>query len=192
MGQEQLIQRLMTADEFYLWLASQSEKYELVDGQPRLMARASIAHDTIVMNASRIIGNQLLGNPCRPRSADVAIKVSDYQIRYPDLSVDSGMPNSSSREAGKPTLVVEVESESTGVFDAVGKLEEYKSVASIEYILLVSTKNARILFFFRTDNGAWSSQVIKGLESQIVMPLIHLTLSLADLYYDLQFDSEQK
>ena len=61
MGQEQLIPRLMSADEFYAWLESQSERYELVDGQPLLMAGATIAHDTVVMNASRLIGNQLLG-----------------------------------------------------------------------------------------------------------------------------------
>ncbi len=72
----------MTADEFHLWLESQSERYELVAGQPMLMAGATIAHDTIVMNGSRVIGNQLLGKPCRPRSADIAVKVSDYQIRY--------------------------------------------------------------------------------------------------------------
>ena len=51
MGQKQLTQHPMTADEFYLWLASQNERYELVDGQPMLMAGATIAHDTFVMNA---------------------------------------------------------------------------------------------------------------------------------------------
>jgi hypothetical protein len=42
----------LTADELHHWLESQSEQHELVDGQPMLMAGATIAHDTIVMNAS--------------------------------------------------------------------------------------------------------------------------------------------
>ena len=115
MGQEQRIQHLMSADEFYAWLESQSERHELVDGQPLLMAGATIAHDTVVMNASRLIGNQLLGKPCRPRSADIAVKISTHQVRYPDLSVDCGDPAGTSREAAKPTLVIEVESPSTGM-----------------------------------------------------------------------------
>ena len=43
MGQEQLIPRLMSADEFYAWLESQSERHELVDGQPHLPSRKSTA-----------------------------------------------------------------------------------------------------------------------------------------------------
>lgn len=50
----------MTADEFYLWLEAQTERYELVEGQPLLMAGATIAHDTVVMNAIRVVGAQLL------------------------------------------------------------------------------------------------------------------------------------
>ena len=192
MGQEQLIPRLMSADEFYAWLESQSERYELVDGQPLLMAGATIAHDTVVMNASRLIGNQLLGKPCRPRSADIAVKISTHQVRYPDLSVDCGDPAGTSREAAKPTLVIEVESPSTGMVDAIDKLEEYKSLPSMQYILLVSIKRPRVRFYFRYAAGAWDSQVIIGMDSQIEMPLIGVMLSLGDLYYDLSFDAGQK
>jgi hypothetical protein len=42
----------LTADELHLWLESQSEQHELVDGQPMPMAGATITHVTIVMNAS--------------------------------------------------------------------------------------------------------------------------------------------
>ncbi len=190
MGRKQLTQHQMTADEFYLWLESQNERYELVDGQPMLMAGATIAHDTFVMNAARVIGNQLFGKPCRPRSADIAIRVSDHQVRYPDLSVDCGDPASSAREAGKPALVIEVESRSTGMVDAIDKLEEYKSIPSMQYIILVSTRKPRVRFYCRNESSAWDGQVIIGMESQLEMPLIGVTLSLGDLYYDLRFEAE--
>ena len=62
MGRKQLTQHQMTADEFYLWLESQNERYELVDGQPMLMAGATIAHDTFVMNAARVIATSYSGS----------------------------------------------------------------------------------------------------------------------------------
>ena len=105
--------------------------------------------------------------------------------------MDCGDPAGSAREAGKPTLVIEVESPSTGMVDAVDKLEEYKSLPSMQYILLVSIKRPRVRFYFRNAAGSWESQVIIGMESQIAMPLIGVTLSLGDMYYDLSFDSAQ-
>lgn len=40
--------------------------------------------------------------------------------------------------------------------------------------------------------GSGESQVIIGMEPQIAMPLIGVTLSLGDVYYDLSFDTVQK
>lgn len=188
MGQKQRVLQPMTADEFYLWLEAQTERYELVDGQPMLMAGATIAHDTVVMNASRVIGQQLFGKPCRPRSADIAIRVSDRQIRYPDFSVDCGVPGNTARESAEPTLVIEVESKGTSNFDAVVKLEEYKAIPSMRYILMVSTERPQVIFYSRGTEG-WTAQDIIGNASLIELPLIGVTLSLGDLYHDLQFES---
>jgi len=182
-------QHIMVADEFYQWLEARSERYQLVDGQPVMMAGASIAHDTIVMNASRVFGNQLLNKPCRPRSADIAVKISEHNIRYPDLTVDCGSPNNSARESEKPTLVIEVASKSTKDFDEVDKLEEYKAIPSIQYILLVATDRARVRFFYRDEDGKWENRASIGMESRIDLSYIGVSISLGDLYYGLSFDS---
>lgn len=185
MEQAQSIEGTLTADQFFVWLETQSKKYELIAGQPVLMAGASIAHDAIVTNAIRVIGNQLLGKPCRPRSADIAIRVADDQVRYPDLSVDCGKPSSTAREAGEPVLVIEVESKSTSMVDAVDKLEEYQSIASMQYIVLVATEKHRVRFYFRDEHGTWCNQVLIGRDSAIVMPLIGLIVTLGELYFDI-------
>ena len=175
----------LTANEFFVWLENQNEKYELVNGQPVLMAGASIAHDTIVANAIRVIGNKLLGKPCRPRTADIALRISDDQVRYPDLSIDCGKPSNTAREAAEPVLVIEVASKSTSMFDAVSKLEEYKSLASMKYILLVAAEKPNVRFYFRDEQGAWNNQVLIGKDSVVDMPLIGLTMTLGELYYDM-------
>lgn len=190
MALNQSIQQLMVADEFYRWLETQSERYELVDGQPVMMAGASIAHDTIVMNASRVFGNQLLDKPCRPRSADIAVRISEHNIRYPDLTIDCGSPNNSARESEKPTLVIEVASKSTKDFDEVDKLEEYKAIQSMKYILLVATDRPRVRFFYRDEGGNWENRAIIGLDSRIDMSYIGVSVSLGDLYYGLSFGND--
>ncbi|MFZ4539644.1 Uma2 family endonuclease [Propionivibrio sp.] len=188
MAQHQTVQHPMGADEFFKWLEKQDKRYELVDGKPLLMAGANIAHDTIVMNGSRVFGNQLLNTHCRPRSADIAIKIPAGNIRYPDLSVDCGTPGSSDKSSDKPTLVVEVASKSTQHFDDVDKLEEYKSVPSMEYILLVAADGPRVRFYYRDEIRVWQSRAIIGMDSRIEMAIIGVSITLGDLYHGLQFD----
>lgn len=170
-----MAQQPMTADEFFSWLEKQGHRYELVDGRPLMMADASIAHDTIVMNASRMLGNQLLDKHCSPRSAGIAIAIPTGNIRYPDLSVDCGTPNKSI-----PTLVIEV-AKSTKDFDGVERLEDYKSISTMRYILLVAADRPHVRFFYR-ESGNWESRTI-GMESRIEMAEIGVFIFLDDLYH---------
>lgn len=190
MAQEHLVQPPVAMNEFFRWLEKQDERYELVDGQPMMMAGASIRHDDIVMNAGRVLGNQLLDKPCRPRSADIAVAIPAGNIRYPDLTVDCGSPDGSERIADKPTLVIEVASKSTKDFDEVDKLEEYKSVPSMQYILLVAADSPRVRFFYRDEDKHWESRPIIGMESKIDMPLIGVSILLSDVYYGLKFNND--
>jgi Uma2 family endonuclease len=145
---------------------------------------AQIAHDIIVMNARRILGNQLLDKPCRPRSADIAIAIpAGNIIRYPDLSVDCGTPNDSI-----PTLVIEVASKRSKDFESIDKLEDYKSIATMKYVLLVSADRPRVRFFYRNESG-WESRAIMGMESRIEIAEIG-SICLGDLYHGLKFDND--
>lgn len=184
-----MAQQPMMADEFFCWLEKQQDdRYELVDGRPLMMAGASIAQDTIVMNAKRMIGNQLLGKPCSPHSADIAIMIPAGNIRYPDLSVDCGTPNNSDVKCDIPTLVIEV-AKSTKDFDDVVKLEEYKSISSMKYILLVSADRPHVRFFYLDESGNWESRAVIGMESRIETE-IGVFISLGDLYHGLKFDND--
>ncbi len=175
----------LTANEFFVWLENQNEQHELIDGQPVLMAGASIAHDTIVANAIRVIGNKLLGKPCRPRTAAIALRISDNQVRYPDLSIDCGEPGNTARYAAEPVLVIEVASKRTSMFDAVSRLEDYQSVASMRYILLVATEKPHVRIYVRDEQGTWNNQVLISNDSVVDMPLIGLTMTLGELYCDI-------
>jgi hypothetical protein len=49
-------------------------------------------------------------------------------IRYPDVVVDRGPPNAAAMTASNPTLIVEVSSPGTAVFDYGDKLREYEDL----------------------------------------------------------------
>ena len=138
--------RRMTPEEFYRWSGEEGARYELVDGVPlRTMTGASQKHDTITLNVLAALRRKLRGSPCRAHTADIAIATMSGNLRRPDAQVDCGSRADTAYEATSPRLVVEVLSPSTRQTDLVLKLEEYKALPSLAYILLVEPDVPRAL-----------------------------------------------
>ncbi|MFK8250790.1 Uma2 family endonuclease [Ancylobacter terrae] len=178
----------MTAEEFYRWPGEEGVRYELVDGVPvKAMTGASQRHDTITLNALGTLRDRLRGSPCRARTADVAVATMTGSIRRPDAMVDCGPRIDTSYEASSPRLVLEVLSRSTRQTDLVRKLEEYKALPSLTYILLVEPDLPRALLWWRAPGDAWELAQFDGLGEVIGLPEIGTSLAMAELYEDVDF-----
>lgn len=178
----------MSAEEFYRWVLSQSEgRYELVDGEPVMMAGANNRHDRIVRNAIRHFGNHLDGHRCQPFTADIYIPVPSGNRRQSDMGVDCGTPEDTSMEASEPTLVLEVLSPTTRAIDLNEKLEEYKTVATLEYIVLVDTDHPFVRIYRRAADRSWTGDRLAGMDKVLDLPLFDFRLPLSDLYAGLAF-----
>jgi len=119
----------MTPDEFYAWLKTLDGKYDLVDGEPVMMAGANNRDDRIVRSALRHIGNHLDGHRCQPFTADVYIRIPTGNRRQGDMGIDCGTPEDASMEADAPAMVLEILSPTTRLFDRYEKIEESKTVS---------------------------------------------------------------
>lgn len=178
----------MTPEEFYRWPGEEGVRYELVDGFPvKAMTGASRWHDRIVVNALSRLDAQLRDAPCRPSTEDIAIAAMNGNIRRPDISVDCGDLADIAYEATSPRLVVEVLSPSTRQTDLVRKLEEYKALPSLAYILLVEPDLPRVLLWWRAPGDIWELSQFDGLEGVIDLSAIGAALAMADLYYRVTF-----
>ncbi len=120
---EQAVRR-MSQDEFLEWCQFQDATFELVDGVPVAMAGAKRAHDRVVVNAIRSLGNQLEGNPCQPFSDDTAVSIPNGNTRRPDVGIDCGRFDPDALAVDSPRLVIEVLSPTTRTLDMFDKLDE--------------------------------------------------------------------
>src|SRR5690242_18731699 len=101
----------MTVEEFLDWPGDGSRRsFELVDGEPRAMAPASITHGIIQANFSRLLGNHLTGSRCYVVVAPGVIPRvrSEANMRVPDLAVSCETDDRGLRALTEPTLVVEI------------------------------------------------------------------------------------
>lgn len=180
--------RQWTVEEFFAWQEKQPERYELVDGFPvRMMAGARNVHDDIVVNVLAELRNQLRGSGCRPFTGDGSVETRPGQIRRPDIGVDCGRRDPNATRATLPRVVVEVLSPSTRDFDTIGKLEEYKLVDGLERILVVEPNAPEVMMWVRGTDGSWRQGLRRGLDQEIDMPEIGVTLPLAEIYDGVSF-----
>jgi Uma2 family endonuclease len=188
------IPRRMTPEEFYAWQDGMDEKYELVDGRPvkrcpdiEMMTGASRRHDRIVWNLIRALGNQLGDGPCQGFTSDTAVLTMKDTRRRPDVGIECGGRDDRSLEAADVRFVAEVLSPSTRELDMFGKLEEYREISSMRYVLLVEPNAPRAILWSRRDDLGWRHEDFEGLEVVLTMPELDISLGLRDVYSGLTF-----
>lgn len=176
----------MSAEDYLAWEARQERKHELVNGVVRLMAGGSRAHNTIVVNLTSALKAALKGKPCKPYTSDFKVRTGPDSYRYPDVLVDCGRPNPLDQFAEQPTVLVEVLSPSTEWFDETDKLDEYRSIPSVQHVVLLSQRRAYGRVWTR-DGAGWSTVDVDGLEAEIALPLMGIAVSMADAYDGVEF-----
>jgi Uma2 family endonuclease len=174
----------MTIEEFLTWQADQEQRFEFVDGQPVAMAGAKLRHDRMTGNAFSEVRRQLRanGSPCDAFTADIGILTPAGHVRRPEVSVLCPPFDEEAVTSDSPRLVVEVLSESTACVDRLVKLDEYKAIETMDYIVIADPTRVEVGFWFRDAERAWRSQTLKEAEAVIDMPILGLTIGLASLY----------
>ena len=176
--------RRMTEAEFLEWQLHQERRYELVDGVPRAMTGARFRHDRVLGNifAALLGALETIGSPCRPFTADIAVRVPSGDLRRPDVAVYCPPFDEEAMVSDRPRLVVEVLSDSTEDTDQHVKLDEYQHMAALDYIILISPRVADALVWARADDRSWQSTRYQSLEDVVPLPLLGVSLDLVRLY----------
>ena len=179
----------MSAEEYLAWHVTQDERYEYVNGAPqlkhvrwdgpRMMVGATQAHMRLSLRTAMEIERQLDGR-CRALIADGKIFTPNGNYRYADVAVDCGPYSANSTTVTEPVLVVEVWSKSTRWLDLTLKLDDYRSITSIQSILFLSQDRPSGQLWTRHDN--WVFEDLEGLEAQAAIPALWLTLALRAIY----------
>lgn len=174
--------------EEYLELDKNSEeKYEYRNGEVFAMAGGSPSHTRISMDISFLLRQKLRGRNCEVFSSEMRIKVSvAMAYRYPDASVVCGEPIfeklSGQDMLVNPMLIVEVLSPSTAAYDLNDKFTEYQSIESFREYLIVSQDRPHVIQHIRQSKGRWLRIDIEGLDAEVVLDSINVTLPLSEIY----------
>ncbi len=172
----------LTIDEFFKAIAGRDGRFELVRGVAYAMAGAKEGHNVICSNVQAAFVPAGKRKGCRTTSSDTAVQTGPDTVRYPDVVVDCGPANAAALTASRPTIVVEVSSSGTAVFDYGAKLREYQSVESIETILQIESEIALVTIHRRQDDGTWTETTVEEFETLITLPSLAMSITPNDIY----------
>ncbi len=178
--------------EEYLVRERQAEyKSEYVYGEIRAMAGASRAHITIVTDLTVLIGTQLRGKRCQVFSSDLKVAADpDGFYVYPDLTVICDKPDVLDESQGivvNPTVIFEVLSPSTEIYDRGQKSDGYRQIESLQELIFISQTEPRVEQFTRKKDGQWVSTLTQGLVGVVTLDSIGCTLLLSEVYERVKF-----
>lgn len=154
------------------------------------MTGASNRHDLVVTNIIIALGTQLRGTRCRPATADLAVRTRLRFVRRPDVTVNCGdEPRGDVYDARSPKLVVEALAPSSSGVAWQRKLEEYRRLEGLDYILLVDTRIIAATLYARSGAG-WETTDADDRADILDMPAQTCRLALSDISDGLTFGDE--
>jgi Uma2 family endonuclease len=182
--------------EEYLALEELAEtRSEFINGAVVAMSENTYPHVLIVDNLVLELNGQLRGKQCRMSSTQLKVKVEltgDYF--YPDLVGVCGTPAfdpPNQLTLLNPSLIIEVLSPSTEGYDRGQKFLHYQQIPSLQEYLLVAQDEIRVEWYTRGSNSAWTYKMAAGPDATLTLASIDCSISLADIYRDVNFGTPQ-
>ena len=170
-------------------------KSEFYQGEIFAMTGGSPTHNDISVNVVTSLKNKLRGSSCRPSASDQRIRIpANGLCTYPDASVvcgDREFDDSDKDAIINPVVIFEILSKSTERYDRGKKFDLYRELESLKEYVLVSQTEAQVERFVRQDDGDWLLTVLKGSEAVLTFASIDVSLTLSEIYEDIEFQPEE-
>ena len=175
----------------------EGERWQLLDGHAYAVAPPSTAHQRVVFELGRQIGNQLQGKPCQGFSAPMGVRLpggdeADEDIRTvfePDLLVVCDASRIDARGVrGAPDFIIEVLSPSTAAFDLVDKRQRYER-AGVGELWLIDPVSSVLTVYRREGEQFTAADIRVGQGRLAVQSVPGLVLEL-DLLQSLRIAEE--
>ena len=148
---------VMSAADYLIWEADQTERHEFVGGEIFAMMGAEDRHCTVTGNVCMALRKHLSGTPCRTFATAMRLHVAALgNYFYPDVMVTCSAADLASPMAkSEPKLIVEVLSSSTAAYDRGLKFSYYRNLPSLQEYVLIDLDTRAVDCYTLGADGLW-------------------------------------
>lgn len=168
----------------YLALEEQSQtRHEYFYGEVFAMAGTTDKHNEIAQNITFAL-RQGLAKKCKTYMESVRLEVkSKFHYCYPDVFVTCHEQDAQNATLKKfPTLIVEVLSESTADYDRNLKWQQYQTIPTLQYYLLVEQNQVHVELYSRIGEKSWKYEVFTEPTEIIELSLLQIQIPVEKIY----------
>ena len=158
---------LTSIEDYFLELTHSDVKLEYFNGEVVAMAGAQPAHNIAVTNLIIAFGECIKKHGCLIMNSDQLVTIEAVEtFTFPDIVIVCDKPLYKKSSNGldallNPTIIIEVLSDSTELYDRTEKMEAYQKIESLNEYVLVSSKKKKIEIFRRNSPETWLQQIVK-------------------------------
>lgn len=163
-------------------------RHEYIGGQLYAMAGGTRRHNRIALNIGSDLDRALESDPCQVYMGDVRAHLrtlGDDLFYYPDIMVGCDPTDDHERYVERPSVIIEVLSDSTERIDRQEKFHAYRMLPSLSEYVLVSQDTMEITVARRDDD--WRAAIITAADAVLELPSIGQSLGLARIYRGVEF-----
>jgi len=172
----------MTLAAFLEWDDGTERRYQLRDGVPVMMAPRAEAHGELAAALMVEIGGRLKRSCRVVADARITVEGRGDTCYVADLAVTCAPREQNRRTVAEPVLVVEVISPSAGQMDRWRKLADYRTLSSVQEIVIAFHDERRIILQRREPEG-WRIEDLIG-QASITLRACDGPIPLEALYRD--------
>ncbi len=171
--------------EAYIAFEERAEvRHEYLDGQLIPMPGTTDLHNFICQNILIALRQMLKNSTCSVFIENVKVQISSAKhYTYPDIFVTCDERDKENPYLKKyPSVIIEVASPSTKVYDKTDKFLDYRKIASLRHYLIVDTEKPQVECFSTKDGKEWESEIFVSKEDTVPLEAIGVKLSLMSVY----------
>jgi Uma2 family endonuclease len=170
------------------------ERHDFYYGEIFAMAGATAVHHQLAQNVNAALINKFKAKGCFISLEGVRLELLEETFYlYPDVFLTCDERDKKNNLFKNfPSIIFEVLSDSTALYDKEIKLKYYKKIESLNYYVLVAQKEIMVEVYSRIDNSQiWQYQTFENLDELIVFDRLGLELSISTIYDGIEFEATE-
>jgi Uma2 family endonuclease len=181
----------------YLKIEEGSEvRHEYYDGEIFAMGGTSMNHNRIVGKIRNLLERNLLPDGCNVFTENIKLEaIPNFYYAYPDVIVIGHADDVNEGYLVKnPTILIEVLSKKSSETNDRGvKLRHYRSIAALQYYVLVSQNEFYVELFTRSEQkDIWTYQTFDNSKDVIRFDKMDFELQVSSIYENIVFIREEE
>ena len=173
----------MTAEAYIQYELTAECRHEYINGQLFEMPGEKDSNNEIASELVALL-RQLKTKGFTVYNHDVKVAIpGGEKYYYPDVFATKEAKVDTNRYIKyEPELIAEVLSPSTFRTDTIDKYIAYTTIPSLLYYLIVDPETTYVILHAKTADGEWETTTYKRPGEVIPLPLLELSLPLAEVY----------